>query len=299
MPKPKNSIPVGVESSRGSSLKGKAKQDVSGDAAIPDATSIIVVDATEAPLKLTPAWSDWNDRHKISLFQAVCLLHNIFPSKSAVAKLRERKDPRASKFQNHLNTLLDRQQIEPLLKHAASSVSAPPTEKTKIVLKDFIEWVKSKRPFSELTLPSAFWEIKPYDPSKFGFKNVNQSGVESSSGLSSGKVKSADTADDDGQNLDSKQVGTIARILLAMAIKHYGFRPFDTPMVANQEMARGGVYVPIKGLCDSLGLSRPKRADGVAAALRAAAARVGATEAKAAYEKWTGIQLRNNKKLSQ
>ena len=210
-----------------------------------------------------------------------------------------RKKARAFKFQNHLNTLLDRQPIEPLLKNASSSVSAPPTEKTKIVLKDFIEWAKSKRPFPELTVPSAFWDIKPYDPSEFGAKNASPSDAKGSSGLNSGGVEGAAAPDDDGQNLDSKQIGTISRILLAMAIKHYGFRPFDAPMMANQEMARGGVYEPIKDLCKSLGLSRPKRADGVAAALRAAAARVGATEAKGAYEKWAEILPGTNKKLPQ
>ena len=54
-------------------------------------------------------------------------------------------------------------------------------------------------------------------------------------------------------------------------------------------MARGGVCEPIKDLCKSLGLSRPKRANGAAAVLRAAAARVGAIEAKGAYEKWAEI----------
>ena len=84
-----------------------------------------------------------------------------------------------------------------------------------------------------------------------------------------------------------------------MAIKHYGFRPFDAPMMANQEMARSGVYAPIKDLCESLGLGRPKRADGVAAALRAAAAKVGALEAKGAYEKWTELLSGTNKKMPQ
>lgn len=298
MPKSKNSDPVVEKAPRSSTRAAKAKQDFPSDAAMPQANSE-PHGAPDVSLKLTPAWSDWNERHTISLFQAVCLLHNIRPSKSVLAKLREQKDPRAFKFQNHLNTFLDRQPIEPLLIQVGSSVSAPPTEKTKIVLKDFIDWVKSKRPFPELIPPSAFWDIKPYDPSEFGAKNARPSDAKGSSGLNTGGVESAPVLDDDGHKLDSKQVGTISRILLAMAIKHYGFRPFDAPMIANQEMARSGVYEPIKDLCESLGLSRPKRADGVAAALRAAAAKIGAIEAKGAYEKWTEILSGTSKKLPQ
>ena len=64
-------------------------------------------------------------------------------------------------------------------------------------------------------------------------------------------------------------------------------------------MARGGVCESIKDLCKSLGLSRPKRANGAAAVLRAAEARVGALEAKGAYEKWAEILPGTNKKLPQ
>ena len=87
----------------------------------------------------------------------MCLLHNIRPSKPVLAKLREQKDPRALKFQNHLNTLLGRVPIEPLLKRADPGPSERPTEKAKIVLKDFIVWVKSKRPFTGLIPPPAFF----------------------------------------------------------------------------------------------------------------------------------------------
>ena len=73
---------------------------------MPEAKSEIV-GATEVPLKLTPAWSDGNERHTISLFNAVCLLHNIRPSKTVLAKLREQKGPRALKFQNHLSRRTD------------------------------------------------------------------------------------------------------------------------------------------------------------------------------------------------
>ena len=298
MAKPKNSGPIVEDASSRSFRTAKVKQDVPSDAAVPEANSKNI-GATEVPLKFTPWWSDWNERHTISLFNAVCLLHNIRPSKPVLAKLREQKESRTFKFQNHLNTLLDRQPIEPLLKNASSNVSAPPNEKTKIVLKDFIEWAKSKRPFPELTVPSAFWDIKPYDPSEFGAKNASPTDAKGSGGLNNGGVKSTEAPDDDGQNLNSKQIGTISRILLAMAIKHYGFRPFDAPMMANQEMARSSVYAPIKDLCESLGLSRPKRADGVAAALRAAAAKVGASEAKGAYEKWTELLSGTNKKMPQ
>ena len=126
MPKPKNSEPVVEKASSRSSRAAKAKQDVPSDAAMPDAKSETVA-ATEAPLKSRPAWSDWNERHTISLFNEVCLLHNIRPSKSVLAKLREQKDPRSLKFQNHLNTLLDRVPIEPFLKRTDPDKSERPS----------------------------------------------------------------------------------------------------------------------------------------------------------------------------
>lgn len=53
------------------------------------------------------------------------------------------------------------------------------------------------------------------------------------------------SSDGDGKDLDSRQVGTLSRILLAVVIKHYGFRPFDAALTKNQEKAKDAVYEPI------------------------------------------------------
>jgi hypothetical protein len=72
MAKPKNSGPVVEDASSRSFRTAKVKQDVPSDAAVSEANSENV-GATEVPLKFTPSWSDWNERHTISLFNAVCL----------------------------------------------------------------------------------------------------------------------------------------------------------------------------------------------------------------------------------
>jgi hypothetical protein len=292
MPKPKNS---GLVFEEPSSRKSTATQDDPIGAAMSDAKSETIA-ATEAPLKSTPAWSDWNERHTISLFNAVCLLHNIRPSRSVLAKLREQKDPRALKFQNHLNTLLDRVPIEPLLKRTDSDKSERPTEKTKVVLKDFIVWVKSKQPFTGLIPPPAFFEIQPYESFHSSAEQVSVADTRESTGksvpeLSVGEVSS----DGDGKDLDSRQVGTLSRILLAVVIKHYGFRPFDAALTKNQEKAKDAVYEPIYLLCKSLGFLRPKGAETVSDVLRAAAAKIGPDEVQSAYEEWTKSIVANSK----
>lgn len=76
----------------------------------------------------------------------------------------------------------------------------------------------------------------------------------------------------------------MARILLALAIKHYDYRPFSSENINDAEKPKSGTYGPIYKLCKQMGFSRPSEWETVKNVLIKAGTLVGEDELKEAVE---------------
>lgn len=231
---------------------------------------------TVKPLKSTPVWSDWNVRPTISLFNAICLVHNIHTHKSTVEALKKKNDPRTRHFRNHLNTLKLNQPFQELLKSAISDQPKLVNDETKIFLKDFITWVKNGVWFGDFKPPEEFFKLEPPYPVEAQVIEVKP--------IVPIPKGDAEPSSSDTKTLGTKQAGTMARILLALAIKHYDYRPFSSEAVKDAEKSKSGTYAPIYKLCEDMGFSRPSEWETVKSVLIKAGALVGEDELRNAVE---------------
>ena len=85
----------------------------------------------------------------------------------------------------------------------------------------------------------------------------------------------------DGQ-LDSKQVGTLARILVALAIHHHGYQPVQPLTTEHGTRVKGGTYAPIYKICEKLGFERPSEWETVKKLLLKACNKIGMDEVMSA-----------------
>ncbi|WP_342617543.1 AlpA family phage regulatory protein [Rhodoferax sp. GW822-FHT02A01] len=166
---PNTSVATEVET--GSSGHGDIAEDVeqqiasdTGDVVAPpndamNASELSVPNEPKRP-RHQPNWIVWNDRLLVSLFSAICLVHNITPGRKYVAKLKELDDPRCRHFEGHLLTLKQWQRLDDRLRSFPAS-DTEPTDRTEISLRSFIEFVKDQNPFGGITIPNQFWQLKP------------------------------------------------------------------------------------------------------------------------------------------
>ena len=96
----------------------------------------------------------------MSLFSAICLIHNITPGRKYVAKLSELGDPRCKHFDGHLTTLQKWQPLDDRLRSVPPS-DAKPTDRTEFSLRSFIDFVRDRKPFRGVTIPDEFWNLNP------------------------------------------------------------------------------------------------------------------------------------------
>ena len=198
-------------------------------------------DAVSGKLKNTPDWKVWGKRPVISLRHAISLVHNIHTNGVTLERLKAKKDERTKKFNVDLNTLRLRQPFEASLP-AVKPVSGKVTNDTEIFLADFVEWIRTENPFDDLTIPSEFFQLKPARP---GEKSLAASKTCSNANPVP-TVKNRISANN-APEFVGKEKKTVARILLALAVKHYGYRP----RAATQE----AVFAPIAALCQNLSLN--------------------------------------------
>ena len=202
----------------------------------------------EALLENIPNWADWNKRHSVSLFKAICLVHNITPNRDTYVSLRERDDGRTSRFQSHLNTLKDNVLHNPALIVESSELKTKPTNNTKIILKPFIDWVQKNDPFPGLLIPIEFFAINPLIPIVISSPTTRQALTESAD------VPAIKKASAEASTVNIKLNKRWAQIMIAMAVKNYDFLPiWPTSELLKSKRVRG-LYGPVSELCEQYGL---------------------------------------------
>lgn len=196
--------------------------------------------AVPAKLKNTPDWKVWGKRPVISLRHAISLVHNIHTSGATLERLKAKKDQRTKKFNVDLNTLRLSQPFEsslPAVKPVINKVS----NDTEIFLADFVDWIQTKNPFDHLTIPSEFLELKPPRPGKDLVVTPSTGGNIADAPAVKTRISASNASEFVG-----KEKKTVSRILLALATKHYGYRP--------RSVTQEGVFAPISKLCKTFNL---------------------------------------------
>jgi hypothetical protein len=192
----------------------------------------------------TPDWNVWGKRPVITLRHAISLVHNIHTNSATLLRLKAKKDERTKKFNVDLNTLRLGLPFEASLQ-TVTPVIDKATNDTEIFLADFVEWIRTKNPFDHLTIPPAFYDLKPPRPGKS--LPVNPTTSSNTATVPAVKTRISES---NASEFVGKEKKTVARILLALAVKHYGYRP----RAATQD----GVFAPIAMLCQNFKLSGPE-----------------------------------------
>ena len=107
-----------------------------------------------------PNWVVFSGRPTVSLFSAICLIHNITPGRKYVTELREQDDPRCQNFDGHLITLKKWQPLDDRLRSVPPS-DGKPTDRTDVSLRSFIDFMRAQMPFAGTTIPDEFWRLNP------------------------------------------------------------------------------------------------------------------------------------------
>lgn len=81
--------------------------------------------------------------------------------------------------------------------------------------------------------------------------------------------------DDKGAELNSNQVGTLARILVALAIHHYNYNPTPAFTEEHEKRKEGGTYAPILRICKEFKFTRPSEWETVQRVLLKASNKIG------------------------
>lgn len=197
-------------------------------------------DAIPGKLRNTPDWKVWGKRPVISLRHAISLVHNIHTNGATLDRLKAKKDERTKKFNVDLNTLRSVLQSEASLPTVKPGVDKV-TNDTEIFLADFVDWIQTKNPFDHLTIPSGFLELKPPRPGKNLVVTQSAGGNTATVPAVKTRISASNVSEFVG-----KEKKTVARILLALAIEHYGYRP--------RSATQDGVFAPISKLCKTFNL---------------------------------------------
>ena len=231
----------------------------------------------------SPDWDSWNKRPTITLWQAIYTVHNIVANKDVFDTLKQRGDPRVKKYNNHLMTLKswvrnDQEALPVEERHKGKEVTA----KTSILLASFIHWVKETDPFPNLQIPSQFFHLSPPKP-KSQRTAVSSSEVPAtvstdSSGAGSQALQPKQIQATSPALLDVEAEGlnkTWARLVVLMAIEHYGFMPDWPPNKLKQPKSVRGVYGPLAKLSEEVGVELLKDRSTISNALLMAVETVG------------------------
>lgn len=145
-----------VKPNTGTASKGSATR---ADAPATKPSSAAGAKATQK-LRRRPNWVVWRGRSTVSLYSAICLIHNITPGHDYVNELREAGDSRCKHFDGHLITLKQSQPLDERLR-AVPPFGPKLTDRTFISLRGFIDFVRKHDPFPGVTIPKEFWALEP------------------------------------------------------------------------------------------------------------------------------------------
>lgn len=219
--------------------------DQAGNADFEDdaSTSGIAANATQqsqrSESKYKPVWSIWQDRPVATVQEAICLLHDIHPP--SYSKL-DTDDARNKHFRPHLKTL----------KHWITYVRgiriAPGEdydgmvgEGTFIVLRDFVEQVRTGALFKDVGFSEGFRELNPPLPHEFEEEMLASSFSSESAQLPK-----------PNENGNEKLNKAWARLVVLMAAEHYKFVPVWPPEELSKPKKVHGLYQPLATLAKEL-----------------------------------------------
>lgn len=231
------------------------------------------VTATDSPQSQTseskykPDWLIWQDRPVASVQEAICLLHGIHPP--AYSKL-DVNDARNRYFRPHLKTLKQRiNYVQGIRIAPRQDYECKPGDGTYIVLRDFVEQVRTGALFKGFNFPEEFSELNP--PLPFEFEE--DTFASSFSGDSAQAPKPA-------ENSNERLNKAWARLLVLMAIEHYKFIPDWPPEKSSDSVKGSGLYQPLADLSKENGVSYLGDRGTVKNAFVTAVQRIGEEEVK-------------------
>ena len=231
------------------------------------------VTATDSPQsqksesKYKPDWLILQDRPVASVQEAICLLHDIHPP--AYSKL-DADDARNKYFRPHLKTLKQRITFLQGIRIApGEDYECKPGDGTFIVLRDFVEQVRTGALFKGFNFPEEFSELNP--PLPFEFEEDTY--ASSFSGESTQVPKPA-------EHSNERLHKAWARLLVLMAIEHYKFIPDWPPEKSSDSVKGSGLYQPLADLSKENGVSYLGDRGTVRDAFLAAVQRLGEEEVK-------------------
>ena len=91
--------------------------------------------------------------------------------------------------------------------------------------------------------------------------------------------------DGEGAPLSSVEVGTLARILVALAIHHHNYQPSRSLTSEHGKQVKSGTYAPIYDICEELGFKRPSEWETVKKLLLKASNKIGMDEVNSAVSR--------------
>lgn len=213
-----------------------------------------------------PHWASWNERPVATLQEAVCLAHGINPP--GYWKLED-DDPRLTRFRPHLKTLRQWITYYKIRIAPAEDYDDAPDDDTRIVLRDFVECVRSKELFQDLAVPDAFLGLNPPLPREF---------QEEQKASLSHDVPPPEAREPDGENVKLNKAW--ARLVILMAMKHYKFVPAWPLDELTQPKRVQGLYQPLADLSKEMGFARIGDRETVRVAVFKALEKMGEDEVK-------------------
>ena len=244
-------------------------QTVTDDSEVESSKSVVT--ATDSPqsqkseAKYKPDWLIWQDRPVASVQEAICLLHDIHPP--AYSKL-DADDARNKYFRPHLKTLKQRiTYVQGIRIAPGEDYECKPGDGTFIVLRDFVEQVRTGALFKGFDFPEEFNELNSPLPCEF-----EEDTFASSFSSESDQVPKPD------QSSSEKLNKSWARLLVLMAIEHYGFIPEWPPEKLSEPMKVNGLYQPLATLSEKHGVPYLRDRGTVREAFMAAVLRLGPDE---------------------
>lgn len=217
--------------------------------------------------KYKPHWPSWNERPVATVREAVCLVHGINPP--AYSRL-DAEDSRRIHFGPHLKTL--RQMITYVggVRIAPGEGDAcAPGDGTRIVLRDFVYQVRAGNLFKGFECPEEFVGLNPPLPFEFE-ERVSALSLGSDSAL----------APQHQESTNERPSKSWARLLVLMAIEHYGFIPEWPPEKLSEPMKVSGLYQPLATLSEKHGVPYLRDRGTVRGAFLEAVQRLGEEEVK-------------------
>jgi hypothetical protein len=211
-----------------------------------------------------PKWEIWKTRPTISVYGAVCLLHNVRPSRKYV-KLLDKDDPRRKNFNVDLITLKRWIPVDPLFKSALKKDTAP-TYRTQIRIQQFVQFVSGADVFKKENAPQELLNLQRHHvPTPKATARPSQ-------------AKTFDVP------INPIRASTMARMLVALAIGHHHFQPGPAVTQDKKTKTEGGTYTPIFKLCERMKFKRPGEWETVRDVLREACNLIGLDEVNLAIE---------------